>query len=170
MKAAIVAMDRSNAIGYDNDLPWGRSLKDDLANFRNVTAGQTIIMGRKTFESIGSRPLPNRQNIVVSRSTKDENTNVEWASDPDNAYQMATSDEIYVIGGAGLWQSTLEDLDRLYVTYVDADFPEATVFFPQISCEEWQEIDRQHFEADERNAYSFDIVTYDRIIDQNRRD
>lgn len=162
MKAAVVAMDRMNAIGYDNDLPWGRTLKDDLAHFRQLTFGKTLIMGRKTFDSIGARPLPKRENIVVSRGADPQIEGVKWAASPAEAYALASHDDVFVIGGAGLWETTFDDLDRLYVTYVDAEFPEATVFFPQISCEDWIEIARERYEADERNKYAFDIVTYER--------
>lgn len=153
-------MDRNNAIGSDNDLPWGRELKDDLANFKRVTTGGTIIMGRKTFESIGSRPLPNRENIVLSRTPTGVKSVLSALSLPA-AYALARND-IYVIGGGQIYQQALADMDRLIVTYVDVEFPDANIYFPDINPDDWTEASREKYKSDERNAYSFDIVTYDR--------
>ena len=80
------------------------------------------------------------------------------------AYEKATSENVYVIGGGQIYEQALGDVDALYVTEVDADFSNATVFFPQINCEDWQEVLRDHHEADEQNAYAYDFVTYTRII------
>lgn len=161
LRTAVVAMDRSNAIGFNNDLPWGRGLKDDLAHFRRVTRGGSLIVGRKTFESYGSRPLPERENIVVS-STPTGVKGVMTAISLEAAYALARY-PIFVIGGGQIYAAAMNDLDRLIVTHVDAEFPEATVFFPEINCQDWVEVARDHHEADERNAYAFDIVTYERI-------
>lgn len=163
MKTAVVAMDRNRAIGFNNDLPWGRSLKDDLTHFKRLTTNGSIIMGRKTFESIGSRPLPNRENIVLSRNPTAV-ANTLTALSPSAAYDLARY-PIFVIGGGQIFEQTIDDMDQLVVTYVDAEFPEATIFFPQINCQVWEEVSRDHHEADERNAYAFDIVTYKRILD-----
>lgn len=157
---AIVAMDKNNAIGFNNDLPWGRSLKDDLANFKKTTLNSSVIMGRKTFESIGSKPLPNRENIVVS-STPTAVKGVMTAISLDSAYALARY-PIFVLGGGQIYASALDDMQRLIVTHVDAEFPEATIFFPKIDMSEWREISRERYDADERNAYGFDIVFYDR--------
>lgn len=158
MKTMIVAMDKNNAIGFNNDLPWGRGLKDDLANFKKATTGTSIIMGRKTFESIGSRPLPNRENIVVTSQATGVK-GVLSAVSLESAYTLARY-PIMVIGGGQIYAAALADMNRLIVTLVDGDFPKATVFFPEIDSSKWREDSREHFEADERNAYSFDIVTY----------
>ncbi len=156
----IVAMDKLGTIGFNNDLPWGRGLKDDLANFRRLTTGKTVIMGRRTFESIGSKPLPNRQNIVLTR-TPTGVKGVLSAASLEAAYALAQYD-IAVIGGAQVYAAALGDIDELVITYVDAEFPDATVFFPLIDQQKWHEIKCQHYDADERNAYAFDIVTYKR--------
>ena len=160
MKHLIVAMDKHNAIGFNGDLPWGRGLKDDLANFKRLTTGTSIIMGRKTFESIGSRPLPNRENIVVSH-TPTGVQGVLTAGTLSSAYALARY-PIFVIGGGQIYEQALNDMDVLYVTQVDAEFPEANVFFPQINCQDWQEVSRDRHEAAEGNAYAFDIVRYER--------
>lgn len=160
MKTIIVAMDRNNAIGFDNDLPWGRGLKDDLAHFKKVTTGGSIIMGRKTFESLSSRPLPDRENIVVTR-TPTAAKGVLSALSLEAAYALARN-EIYICGGGRLYASALDEIDCLIVTHVDAEFPDATVYFPVIDAEIWHETSREHHDSDERNRYAFDIVAYSR--------
>lgn len=161
MKSIIVAMDRNNAIGFENDLPWGRGLKDDMAHFAKTTRGKTVIMGRKTFESIGSKPLPDRQNIVVT-SKPTGVAGVQSALSLEAAYALARYD-IFVIGGGQIYAAAMDAMDQLIVTHVDAEFPEATVFFPEIDRTKWQEVSREHHEADERNSYGFDITKYQRL-------
>lgn len=160
MKAAVVAIDKNNGIGADNDLLWQRDLPADLAHFKKLTTGGSIIMGRKTFESIG-RPLPSRENIVVSR-TPTGVPGVLTANSLEAAYALARN-PIFVLGGGQIYAESLDDMDKLYVTEVDADFPQATVFFPQINCQDWQEVSRDHHEADDKNKYAFDFVEYERI-------
>lgn len=161
MKHLIVAMDKNNAIGFNGDLPWGRGLKDDLANLKRLTTGTSIIMGRKTFESIGSMPLPNRENIVVSR-TPTGIKGVMTAGTLNSAYALARR-PIFVIGGGQIYAQAIDDMDALYVTRVDAVFKNADVFFPEIDESKWCETAREHFAADERNDYPFDIVRYERL-------
>lgn len=160
MKTCIVAMDRNSAIGFENDLPWGRALKDDMLHFMRSTKGTSVIMGRKTFESMSSKPLPDRENIVISR-TPTGVAGVLSALSLEAAYKLARY-PIFVIGGGQIYEQAMPDMDKLIVTHVDAEFPEATVHFPQIDPSLWQEVSREHFDADERNVYSFDVVVYDR--------
>jgi dihydrofolate reductase len=160
MKAIVVAIDKNNGIGADNDLLWQRDLPADLAHFKKLTTGKSIVMGRKTFESIG-KPLPDRQNIVVSRRGPTGIKGVLTAYSLAAAYAVAQYD-IFVIGGGQIYAEALDDVDRLYVTEVDADFPQATVFFPKIDKSVWREVSREHHEADEKNKYSFDFVVYDK--------
>lgn len=160
MKAAVVAMDKNNGIGAENDLLWQRDLPADLAHFKQITTGGSIIMGRKTFESIG-RPLPDRENIVVSHTP----TGVQGtltAGSLRSAYELARY-PIFVIGGGQIYSQAMDELDTLYVTEVDATFPEATVFFPPIEPTIWREVSREHHEADERNKYAYDFVEYQRL-------
>lgn len=159
MKAIVVAMDRNNGIGADNDLLWQRDLPADLAHFKKLTTGGSIIMGSRTVESIG-RPLPERENIVVS-SKPTGVKGVLTAVSIEAAYELARY-PIFVIGGGQVFAQTIEDMDVLYVTEVDAEFPQATVFFPAIDKNIWKEASREHHEADERNKYAFDFVTYER--------
>lgn len=158
MKAIVVAMDKNRGIGFDNDLPWGRGLKDDQQFFKKITTPGSLIMGRKTFESIGSKPLPDRENIVVT-SKPTGVPGVLSVTDIESAYALARY-PIFVIGGGQIYASTIKEMDTLYVTEVDGEFSEATVFFPEIDMDIWSEVSREHHEADQRNSYSFDIVTY----------
>ncbi len=160
MKAIVVAYDQKRGIGADNDLLWGRDLPADLAHFKELTMGKTIVMGRKTFESIG-RPLPGRQNIVVSRGGVAAD-GVTTVASLDEAYAAAEND-VMVIGGGQIYAQALEDVDILYATEVDAIFSAATVFFPRIDANNWREVVREHHEADERNKYAYDFVTYAHI-------
>lgn len=163
MKAIVVAYDKNRGIGAENDLLWMRDLPADLAHFKKLTTGNSIIMGRKTFESMRSRPLPNRQNIVLSRTP----TGVEkviTAGSLQAAYAMAQF-SIFVIGGESVFRESLPDVDTIYATEVNASFPQATVFFPEIDMNEWQEVSREHHEADEKNKYAFDFVEYRKSID-----
>lgn len=160
MKSIVVAVDKNSGIGADNDLLWQRDLPADLAHFKRITTGGSIIMGRKTFESIG-RPLPKRENIVVSRTATGV-PGVLTAGSLEAAYALARY-PIFVIGGGQIYEQSLSDIDKLYVTEVDASFPQATVFFPEIDRDIWQEVSRNHHPADERNKYSFDFVEYKRI-------
>lgn len=153
-------MDKNRGIGADNDLLWQRDLPDDLAYFKKLTTGASVVMGRKTFESIGY-PLPNRQNIVLS-SRPTGVSGVITAGSLKAAYAIAQF-KVFVIGGGSIYEQSINDVDRLYVTEVQADFPEATVFFPAIDKSVWCEISREHHEADERNKYPFDFVVYEKI-------
>lgn len=163
MKAIVVAYDQNRGIGAENDLLWMRDLPADLAHFKKLTTGKSIIMGRKTFESIGSKPLPNRQNIVLSRTP----TGVEkviTAGSLQAAYAMAQF-PIFVIGGESVFREALSTINIIYATEVDAEFPQATVFFPEIDAGVWYEVSREHHDADEKNKYSFDFVEYRKRID-----
>lgn len=164
MKSIVVAYDKNRGIGADNDLLWVRDLPADLKNFKKLTTDKSIIMGRKTFESIGSKPLPDRQNIVLSRTP----TGVEkviTAGSLGAAYAIAQF-PIVVIGGESVFREALPDIDTLYATEVDAEFPQATVFFPAIDMSEWREVSRERHEADEKNKYPFDFVVYHKHIDK----
>lgn len=161
-KAIVVAYDQHRAIGAQDDLPWGRSLPADLARFKQLTTGGCVIMGRKTFESIGSRPLPNRENIVVS-SRPTGVSGVLTAVNPSSAYALSRY-PIFIIGGGQLYAAALPDTDIIYATEVHASFPGADTFFPPLDTTQWREVNRQHHPADERNAYAFDFVEYRRIV------
>lgn len=160
MKAIIVAMGKNREIGQAGDMPWGYGLKADLARFKQLTRGNTVVMGRRTFESIG-KPLPDRQNIVLTQTP----TGVQGVISALNlraAYALAQYD-VFICGGARAYEEALADVDILYITEVQAEFPDADTFFPEINENEWREVSREHHEADEKNSYAFDFVTYERI-------
>lgn len=163
MKAIVVAVGKNLEIGADQDMPWHNSLPDDLAHFKKLSTGKTVIMGRKTFESVGSRPLPNRQNIVVSRSGPTGVEGVLTAYSLEAAYALAQYD-IVVMGGGQIYAEAIDDMDVLYITDVDAEFPDATVFFPEIDLSKWHEVSREHHDADEKNKYAFDFVKYEKLV------
>lgn len=158
MKSIIVAYDKKRGIGADNDLLWQRDLPADLQHFKELTTGHSIIMGRKTFESIG-RPLPNRQNIVVSRSMEPVQ-GIGVVPSIEEAYAIATDSQVFIIGGAQIYEQTLDSADVILATEVDATFDNATVFFPPINPDLWLETAREHHDPDEFNKYAFDFVTY----------
>lgn len=160
MKAIIVAMDKNNGIGANNDMPWRGKIPGEMARFKELTTGNTVVMGRKTFESIG-RPLPNRDNIVVSR-TPTGVAGVMTANSLASAYHLARRD-IFICGGERIYREAMGDMDVLYITEIDAEFPEATVFFPEIDKTVWKEMSREHHGADERNNYAFDFVKYEKL-------
>lgn len=160
MKSIVVAFDKNYGIGANGDLLWQRDLPADLRHFKDLTMGGTLIMGRKTFESIG-RALPGRQNIVISRQNPTGVEGVITAHSPEVAYALAQF-PIFIIGGGEIYKQTIDDADRIYATEIDASFPQATVFFPAIDPKLWHETMREHHDTDGRNKYTYDFVTYER--------
>jgi dihydrofolate reductase len=150
----IVATDRKHGIGIRNMLPW--RLPEDLAFFKRTTSGHAIIMGRKTFDSIG-RPLPNRRNIVISRNPDWTHEGVQRAGSLDEAVRLAGDGEVFVIGGAQIYVDAIKVADKLIVTEIDANY-ECDAFFPAIDPAIWQVVSREsHHSADNGWDYSFVI-------------
>ena len=168
--ALIVARDRKGAIGKDGTLPW--SLPDDLQLFKKVTLGKPIIMGRKTWESLPRKPLPGRQNIVLTRhwdyaapgARVYSNMNAAIAAARAMA-QKAGLDEIFVIGGQSLFEKAMPLADRLYITEVDADV-DGDVFFSADGISNFTAVSETAFPADERNQYAFTHRIYERAADE----
>ena len=168
MKTAIVvAVAENGVIGRNNALPW--RLPEDLKYFKRVTMGHPIIMGRKTFTSIG-RPLPGRTNIVVTRQRDWEAEGVKVAHSLEQALQIAEAqatidgvDYAMVIGGADFYQQTLPQAQRLYLTEVHAQV-EGDAYFPSFDKSAWQERGRQRYEADETNPYAYSFVILDKPL------
>ena len=156
-KSLIVAYDQNRAIGSKGDLPWGRSLPADLANFKKLTTGGSIIMGRKTFESIGSRALPNRENIVISR-TPTGVKGVLTTIDLPSALALARY-PIFFIGGSQLYAEALTYTDIIYATEIQHAFDDTDTFFLELDSK-WQETTRTHHPADDTNQYAFNFVEY----------
>lgn len=153
----IAAMDKNHVIGADNDMPW--HLPDDLKFFKAKTLGKTVVMGRKTFESIGCRPLPKRRNLVVSRNADYQALGAEVFTSVEAALQTCQSEvEVVIMGGGQLYQKMLPQADKLYVTLIDAEVSGDT-FFPKWSDAEWSEEERLSHPIDDKHAYAFDFVT-----------
>jgi dihydrofolate reductase len=154
----VVALDRQRGIGIDNKLPW--HLPEDLAHFKRTTSGHPIIMGRKTFDSIG-RPLPNRRNIVITRDPDWRRDGVEAVQSVDAAVRLAAAADAFIIGGAQIFIEALPHTDRLIVTEIDAEFA-CDTFFPPIDRAQWRETAREsHHSA--QNGFGYAYVTYERI-------
>lgn len=162
MISLLVAMDRNRLIGANNDLPW--HLPNDLKFFKEKTTGNTIVMGRKTFDSIG-RALPNRRNIVLSRNSRDLPDEVELIHDINSVLKLNQEnpgEEIFVIGGGGLFEQILPFANRMYVTWIDEEF-NGDVYFPAISLDDWKEVSRIKGIRDEKNPYDYYFIQYDRV-------
>jgi dihydrofolate reductase len=158
MIALIVAIDQNNAIGKDNQLLW--HLPKDLSFFKNVTSGNAIIMGRKTFESIG-KALPNRRNIVISTQKDLQFNGAEITSSLNAAIELVGNADCYIIGGGSIYQQALTKVDRLYITKVAAKF-DADTFFPTINWDEWTLVSEEEHHADEKHAHAFSFCVYDK--------
>lgn len=158
-KNIIVAVSDNNAIGRNNELLW--HISEDLRFFRRSTTGCPIIMGRKTFESIG-RPLPMRVNIVVSRSYK-TGEEVAVVQSLEEAFKLAEETNLercFVIGGGQIYAQALPLVDRLVVTHVHTVIEDADTFFPPIDPEVWQVAERSELFTDEETGYTFEFVEY----------
>jgi dihydrofolate reductase len=151
----IVATDKQRGIGIDNKLPW--RLPEDLAFFKRTTTGHPIIMGRKTFESIG-RPLPNRRNIVITRKPDWQHEGVEAVTSLEAAEKLVGDTEAFIIGGAQIYQEVLPRCNRLIVTEIDKVF-HCDAFFPPIDAQRWKEVSRERYHSD-LNDCDFAFVTY----------
>ena len=160
MISIIVAAAENGAIGSDNRLPW--HLPDDLKRFKALSLGKPIVMGRRTFDSIG-RPLPGRTNIVVSRQAGLAIEGVLVVQSLDAALAAAGSvREIVVIGGAEIFRQVLPRTETIHLTRVHARVA-ADVFFPELDLAQWREAAVEHHAADERHQYAFSFVTLQRI-------
>jgi dihydrofolate reductase len=154
----IVAIGENNAIGKNNQLLW--HLPADLRHFKNITSGHTIIMGRKTFDSVG-KPLPNRRNIVVTRQDiKIEGCEVVKSIDEAIALCKG-EDEVFIGGGAEIYRLAMAKTDRIYLTIVHEVF-DADTFFPEINFSEWVETAHEDHQPDEKNKLSYSFITLER--------
>lgn len=155
----IVAMSENRVIGRAGGLPW--HLPADLKRFKQLTTGHAIIMGRKTFESIG-KPLPNRRNIVITRQITWRFPGVETAPDLDTAIRLATDDpEVFIIGGAEVFREAESRADRMYITLICANV-EGDVLFPEVDWNLWRLTEDIRQEADATNALPMSFRTYER--------
>ncbi len=165
MIALIVAISKNYVIGKDNQLIW--NLSADLKHFRKTTKGHVVVMGRKTYESIG-RPLPKRVNIVVTRDKdyKAEGCEIvhslrEAVETPDRASLQDNNKKIFIIGGGNIYKQSMEMVDTLYITHVHTEI-DGDAFFPEIDMNVWKEVEREDYKADEENEYDYSFVVYKR--------
>ena len=155
----VVAVARNLAIGKGGDLLW--HLSADLKHFKAVTMGGTVIMGRRTWQSLPKGALPGRRNIVITRDAAFDAPGAEVATSLDAAISLAETDDrkVFIIGGGKLYASTIEMVDTLYLTVIEHEFPDADTFFPAIDSEKWEVIDEEKHEADEKNGYPYTFKT-----------
>lgn len=159
MKISLIcAMDKNRLIGRENGLPW--HLPADFRHFKESTLNKPVIMGRKTFESIG-RPLPGRHNIVISRNGFSAEGVTSVRSIEEALEQAGDVPEVMIIGGASFYEQMIDQADRLYLTHVDAEC-EGDAWFPEFDPDDWDIISEQYNPADEKNNYDFRVVTYQR--------
>ncbi len=157
--ALVAAMDKNRAIGRAGALPW--HLPDDLKRFRALTLGKTVLMGRKTYQSIG-RPLPRRRNVVLTRDPNFGSEGVEVVHSLDDALQL--EDEIMVIGGGEIYTLFLPLATQLHLTLVDTAIPDSDAFFPEWNTAQWRETHREFHPADEHHLFAFSFVDLERVL------
>lgn len=155
----IVAIADDNAIGKNNDLLW--RMPADMKHFKALTTGHTVIMGRKTFESLPNGSLPNRKNVVLTSMPKAQFTNCFVSKSIHDALDICKDDDqIFIIGGAQVYKHSLDIANKMYITRVHTNFPDADTHFPNVNWDLWEETERQDFEADEKNPYPYTFLTY----------
>jgi len=156
--AIIVAIGENNAIGKNNQLLW--HMPNDLKHFKDVTSGSTIIMGRKTFDSVG-KPLPKRRNIVVTRQDITIPGCEVVKSIEDGLALCKGEDEVFIGGGAEIYKLAMHLTDRIYLTIIHKSF-DADTFFPEIERKEWKEVSREDYQPDEKNLLPYSFITLER--------
>jgi len=154
----IVAMSRHRVIGLNNSLPW--RLPADLKRFKRLTMGHTLLMGRKTLQSIG-RLLPGRTIVVITRQKDFAAEGVLVAHSIDEALKLAAGDEVFIAGGAQIYHQTLPLADRLYLTIIDAEFA-GDAYFPALDESDWQLLSEERHDPSEANPYSYRFLVYER--------
>ena len=151
----IVAMSKNRVIGRDNDMPW--HLSNDLKNFKKITMGKMVVMGRLTYQSIG-RPLPNRQNIVLSRNFVD--TNVLIFNNLQEVLNfLKDEDEVFIIGGEDIYRQTINKANKIYLTTIDEEIA-GDKYFPDIDLSSWDKISSENYIKDENNSHNFQSEVY----------
>ena len=155
----VAALDRNFAIGRDNALPW--RLPDDLKRFKALTLGKTVLMGRKSAESLG-RALPQRRNLVLTRSGRVPFEGMQPVATMDQALELCAGEELMVIGGGEIYALALPMAQRMHLTHVDTVVVEGDAFFPRFDSAEWHILGRQPHAADARHACAFEYIDYQR--------
>ena len=163
MISLIAAIGKNNELGKGNALIW--NLPADMKHFVKVTTAHAVVMGRKTFESIG-KPLPNRRNVVITRDLTYKKDGVEVAHSLAAALDLFSDpgEEIFIIGGGELYKETMPIADKLYITHIDAEDKKADTFFPEIIPIAWNEISHEEHEADDKNPYPYTFSVYEKFF------
>lgn len=156
----IAAIGKNRELGLNGKMPW--HLPADLALFKKNTLNQTLIMGRKTFASLGNKALPKRENFIISRQKNlTDGLNFHYFSDLNSALLAVKTDIAFVIGGGEIYKQSIDLADELFISHINASF-EADTFFPEISPNIWESYFVQEFKKDEKNSYEFKFVQYSR--------
>ena len=150
-------MDRKRVIGAKGGIPW--RLPDDLRRLRRLTTGSTVVMGRKTYESIG-KPLRDRRTVIVTRQRDYSPEGCQVVGSLDEAL----AGDVWVLGGGEIYAQALPRADRMELTFVHTEVPDGDTWFPEWDEHEWKEVGREHHPADERHAHAFDYVTFERVL------
>lgn len=171
MISIISAISNNNEIGKKNDLLW--NLPRDMKHFRETTRGHAVIMGQKTFESLGrdekgnqvGRLLPNRRNIILTQENSFKAEGAEIVHSIDELMKLIEvtvkpEEEIFVIGGGAIYKLMIEKADKLYITHVNGEFPDAEIFFPKINESEWEKTKSEKYQKDELNQYDLEFAEY----------
>ncbi|MFS0656731.1 type 3 dihydrofolate reductase [Bacillus sp. 179-C3.3 HS] len=159
MISMIVATGNDRVIGLDNQMPW--HLPADLTYFKKVTSGHTIVMGRKTFESIG-RALPHRRNVVLTTSPTFQAEGCDIVHSIEDILSLVSNEqELFIIGGSKLYEEMMPHADRLYITHIHHSF-EGDRYFPPYDENDWTIVSREKGQSDEKNPYNYEFVVYDR--------
>ena len=155
----VVAIAENYAIGKNNQLLW--HMPADLKHFKRITSGHTVIMGRRTYDSVG-KPLPNRRNIIITRQDISI-PGCEVVKSVDEALELcAGEEEVFIVGGAEIYKLAMDQTDRIYLTIIHHSFDADTVF-PEIDYMQWKETAREDHQPDEKHKYSYSFITLDRI-------
>ncbi len=163
MISLIAAIGKNYELGKKNSLLW--DMPADMKHFRETTQGHTVIMGQKTFDSIG-RPLPNRRNIVVTRNDSFNTEGVEISKSLEDtiASFKDSLEEVFVIGGGEIYRQTIDKADKLYITHIEESFPDADAFFPEIIPLVWNEVKHEEHKKDAENLYDYTFSVYEKFI------
>lgn len=155
----IVAVSRNNVIGKDNQLIW--KLSADLKRFKSLTTGHSIIMGRKTFDSIG-KPLPNRKSVIITRQADFVAEGCIVVNSLEEALaKTQDEEEVFIIGGGTIYKEAIAKADKIYYTKVHQDF-DGDTFFPPVNLQEWESVSRKDCMPDEKNEYAYSFIDYKR--------
>ncbi len=163
MISLIAGIGKNYELGTKNALLW--DMPNDMKHFRDTTRGHTVIMGQKTYESMG-KPLPNRRNIVVTRNKDFQAEGVEISYSLEDTIESFKNspEEVFVIGGGEIYKQTIDKADRLYITHMDATFPEADAFFPEIIPIVWNEVSHEENKADDKHAFDYTFSVYEKFF------